>query len=639
MDAGAISTLLNQHKGQLENNCFDQGKIKRLFEQESIPKRIIRMIFGFDAANYQTEWFLKRHLRKIFHCQEPRAVELTRLFINCFDDLEQKPVAFGEEAGNYDFQVWMEVAGAINTLVKNSICPMLHELGSRLEAKRIGMQYRIEKISKQQYIDLELHNKLINEATEWNKAQFNAEKSYLSKKGQRKIAEVCQYSLFATFLVENKSVREDFFKWIIRDNNDVASFVEFSGTMDWMGSVVTKRFGGFSEVRKIDNIKVLGLPFEGKYHSVLDRNKVITLANNYQLSISQIVKQVQDKRYREGNINFYATKNQVLGFINWHIQQVGSYNPATQDYERIDISKQGWEKKVPLAVEYSQKKFYRRFHKEANLQADQHSGYGIVLASRSSPTLDIDGTHGWYGYAYPTEHKTYSILHTGQFGDFPEGLKETLTFVANTTPGVIAIHDDNLTYLMRHSTCHATRLYNGASEKALQRIADKIMAARKRNLIFQIGGQGCAGYAAESYAQDREISKAPPINIYGCLVTDSRPKNICLEVMRKIIALSPRFLQPTIFQLVMLPLLPCRGCVTSDGKHHSLTKMPIWKDLRMSHPGWLPYQQEIQMKQYVKNEITWENAHYLNHWDEHLLKEGKFIGFLQKIYDKQNKIR
>lgn len=655
MDVREIQSQLKSYKTDLEKNSYgfdgkNPTKISKFFKDDGFIERAIRWFFGFDnLKNYSNESFIKRQLRKVTGCYEPKAIELIRVFISSLDDLEQQPVEFGNKKNNLEFKPWTESAEKISGWASATIFPELKNFGAILQARCIGLKYRIEKenggLDKSETFEKEVYEELLKEANRWNHAQFNKKWDYITKKQRKKIEEVCKYQNYAQLLIQNPELRNEFYKWIIQYENDVSTLVEFSGTMEWMGSLVTKRFKDASKVDFFSNgskTKHLFLPFAGKPLSVLNRKQKITLEKDWTLPLVDIIKEVQLKKTQEGRINFYSPRG--LGFTNYHILKMGPYNPKTQKFESLNMDNPEWYKEVPVIEEFTEKEFRKRYHKIANLEEDlaQGNGYSIGCASRSSATMDVSGTHGWPATVYvDSKSKTYIPIHSGKFPDtYPLTPLGIFLFLGNVYKANFGINDDNPAYDQRCQTYHVTQLEKTALEKSFTYLAYKVKKAREGNIAFQIGGKGCAGFTANKYKRDRIASNQKPINLYECDVMVCTPRNPILSAMHKTISFAGSKSEENVFRFVMLILVPMRSITVErkkDGKitkvTHSLMNSPLWKKLRMHHPAILFESQIKEMREYAKGEKTWDQAEYLNHWDEELLKKGKFIGFLQQVYN------
>lgn len=639
-------------RADLSAGLQDTTTIDRLCQKESRIKRMVRYIFGFDRL--RCEWFPKRILRKIFHCREPRDVEIGRVFVQCMNDLECTPVSFGSAEQKINYQAWNTTAEKLAKYFESSGSSRIHQLGVRIEAKRLGMLYRLEEVNGGSDKTEEKGNGFYQEiqslAKKWKKNQPNLDELCLTDADKTKLEEVCRYDQFAALLNKEKFLREEFFKWIIRDHNDVATFVEFSGLIDRMGSILTKRFEGLSKVEKISHEKILTLPFASQRFSVLDPKLEVTLENDYELTVDKAIRTIQNKNNEEGSVNFYPARG--CGFTHWNI------NSITNSYDKINTSRKGWYKKIPAFQEYTEQEFKCKFHHLANIDAG--TWFSLLRSARTRATMDVDGTHGWFAFAYPDKkRKVYVVIDIGKFPEiYPSdnlvvkwtffkfiekwafvklmyGLWNYTKFMLNTTKGVLAMPDDNTTYKQRQATHLATKLTDKGKKICLEKLKKKIDKANKGTLTFQVGGKGCSRFAESLYNKTQKESEVAETKVFQCRIAKFRPDNWLLGKMRKVVAMSPLCLQKFAFRAVMLPFGPWRRYEQGEAKNDekSFWEMQPWKDGIMSHPARLHQQQIKQMQKYAKGKITWKQADLLNHWSEDDVKNGQFRGFLQKAYN------
>lgn len=528
--------------------------------------------------------------------KEKNLQKITNIFSQQLDRLERKAVKFncseaelGEQQALY--RSWMEGVTLIDDQFKlqKRVSKVTEAALTKLQMRAVGLQYRIEGVNggfdQKAVGDRQLKEQLRTALFRWKKSEPKYCSEGLTRFDLDKIEEIAQYPQFVPLILKDQKLRELFFKWGIRDNNDIRPFIQYPAIYQRIyRSLLTGRMGvRVSEemlaIRKIERKKegscgtrkVLQFMFDGKSMSLLNESKKVTLKNRinpnnpgWETTVGGVLDEAAAKNDRPGRIEVF----EKIGFANWNVHEWGSWNG--KGYDNIDLDQPNWWEKLPVQETLSKEDFEKRYGLEPLKEGEW---VGFAKASRMTTDLDVDETHGYLGVAIPQPNGRYRLYDFGKFAErFPAGSKDRVLFIGDTLYSKISYPDENYSYGQRQIAAKPFILDPAKGLKLMEIVTDYAKRARERNLIFQFAWENCAFWPQEVF---RRLFGAEMPNLYKAKIIDATPSNKILRVYFKVMKKMPSWIQWGMVRFIEFMLKGWRGVtVTENGKK---VKKSVWR--------------------------------------------------------------
>lgn len=477
-------------------------------------------------------------IRNYFRPQSNSLISLGKRCQSLLDKVEKEPTAFSSDQShtleqNQSYAACLKTAKTIVSMLSASKTPQVKASLNSLMQRVAALQYRIEGVNgglDRSAIDPVLTEKLCVAAQEWkNKYPLIVQKELMPQE-IIKLEKASTYPEFCNVLFNgDKKLKEAFFNWALRENNDVSLFIEFPATWARIkSSYLSSRIGELG-VQSLQNRvqkkngpeglmeKNIILPFfngVGTDHiSILDESREVELNNGLNITINKILTVLSRKNHEVGDLEMFRH-----GIMNWNCHQLGSLNPATGTYDRIDLTDEHWLKKLPVLKEIIHDALEERVGEKLK------TGEWVVFAkaSRTTADLDLDGRHGYFELAVPTGDGKYGLYPFGIFPpSFPISVVELFKFLGNTFRAKISYPDENFFYAHRQQAEYPMRLSDEEVRDFMKVLQKELIKSRYGHLIFQFGAENCA-YWSQSVLNTIEAKKH---NFYKTDYVKSYPLN------------------------------------------------------------------------------------------------------------------
>ncbi|CCB91195.1 putative uncharacterized protein [Waddlia chondrophila 2032/99] len=558
-----------------------------------------RVIPAFKRQLYSLECFEKRRLSS-----------LAANMVKEFDRMEKVSVKFnGISEQSEQFKKYFEAASYIKNQMK--IFSSSKKAGAQyqlLKQRVAALKYRIEQINgglDKGEVSSEVTDELKQLAVEWKRSCLLYQDESLSKSEVDKLREASRYPKFAKLLKFDSAIRNQFFLWVIRDNNTVDTFVQFPSTCCRLKSaLLSGRIGRFANnfrfLAKKNGVKEFRLPFQveledgrlkTKLVSILSESLQIKFRGGYQLAIREILNTFKRKNLNPGQLECFGS----CGISNWHAHELGWWNPKTDTCERIDLDQENseWWKQMPVFEHLSDEEVCRRFGIDS-LQPGQW--VAVAKSTRESLSLDIDRSHGYFEILVPNKDEGgYDLYPLGKFArEFPKNIIEKFLFVTNTVESRIEYPDENPFYSHRQHASAPFVLSEADGIALMEMIRKDLKAAREGNVVFQFAWENCAWWPQERLEnllgkKEKEAEAKAP-NLFVSPLLESRPEVQPLKGILKICRALPEKLQMIAVKISAFILGSWRGVwVVEEGKRvfKSMKNSRFKKECKMYHPALL----------------------------------------------------
>jgi hypothetical protein len=585
-----------------------------LFADEVIKKSLLL------SSHNKKQSTIFRIWQTLFSKLESKEASFLALGKEChllFDRVEKIPTLFKANQAklfdqNASYQTYLKAAHLVITLLATSKSAKVEQQLLPLMQKVAGFRYRIETCNgglDRSQIDPVLTQNMMSAALNWKKEHSLIIKKELTSQEIKKLEEASTYPQFVEVMLSRRSLQEAFFNWALRDNCGVSQFIEFPATSARIKrAFLACRIGRLREsmfrIEKREKEgcteKVISLPFfihkKIEYINILDESQEVELTG-WKLTIREVLNIFSEKNKTIGNLEFFGS----TGITNWNGHELGTWNPATNAYYHIDLTKEEWWKDLPVLEEVSKEHLIERLHE--NIE----EGEWVICAkaARTTPDLDLDGRHGYLEIAIPTDQGTYQIYPFGAFAaDFPNTDWELVKFITNTVKGKICYPDENFFYSHRQQATYAMRVLAEKGFAFMKVIQKELIKAFYGHFIFQFGAENCAFWAQKVL----HTIDSKRHNFYKLDIVKSNPLNPVLNKIFNFFRCLPLHKRTHAVKTVDTLLGSYRGIVIFENhekvyKKHNTSA--VRNELTIYQPGYL--HEQIEKKE-LKGVITTGNC-------------------------------
>lgn len=532
------------------------GHLRRIYTMPDIIDTLDDFVEALEKntpieCDQKGQWAHERSCHKITrlltlnYYDRNQLVTIAKTFTKSLDNLEKTPVIFQNDMKitqpQYKkFLHYLNAYQKLETKLSKSQNPQIKQELNAIKQRIIALKYRIEAIhggiDKKSSID-EIQLKYIClSASSWKSKQklYPNNAKNLTERDMIKLHEACLYPEFMRLLLSDKSLQNLFFTWTIRDNNGSAQFIEFPATCARLRTcLLDKRVGRLLPHEldivedKLLNIqghqKIICLPFfDGhamKRVNILDESTYVTLNNERRMTIAEIFRIFSEKRNRPGNVEFFGTK----GIMNWANYEYGSWNPRTESYDRIDLTKPDWWTQLPVFEELSKDEV------EAKYQLSLKKGQWVRCLVATLEDLDFDmlRRHGYLETVIPQENDKYAVYPFGNYPlNYPTDAPSQARLVTQTVEGRIGYLEENVFKSNRQHITQSEPNTPDEGKRIMELIRQDVIASISGNHTFQLFVENCAQWS-QKIVVAAEGKKAP--NPFIMPVKEMRPTNRKLD--------------------------------------------------------------------------------------------------------------
>ncbi|GEM_PF-3057192 len=413
-------------------------------------------------------------------------------------------------------------------------------VSNRLCQRQLALIYRLEMDEELEGLyDLhELKEELLDFLGEWIAAYPGFNRDNFDPQPSLKVDHVVDnYPAFADLLIRDKAIRIRFFKWAVRDSNQVDPFVLFPSLVeDLVRSNLSQRTGFYKgrhlvihRDRNYDQNLIcwLGLPFQGKEVNIAKKEEKVVLSDQQTRTVEEVFKVFENKRHTPGDVEFLEE-----GII---------YFPSYESWKVFDLEDPEFYKKGPILERLSVDEVQTRYGKTT-------PGLDLVRKEVSVNDLIERGEHLFFEHPYSllnlveviedrgetkvvkmreripvdgendlmviraTSERPMSLLRTHAFSDtymgmgdhylhfndgkypqrYPESTIRLLLDFVRTVIAALQIYDDNLWFNHRNHVGECFGLTPGEGRVLMEIKRFLLTLARDDKLGFEFQAEGCA---------------------------------------------------------------------------------------------------------------------------------------------------
>ena len=391
----------------------------------------------------RVQWF--------FFKEKDKLEELAKQWSLYLDHLERYPA--GKRIHRKEYKSVIVTSQKVQEAVTRTF-PKDSSSCCQLNRRVVALNYRLAWVEEEDCSEEDL----ISLVTAWRRSQwqFEEEDQELSNHDRKVIKELCtKYPKVVPILIGNRPLRNEFFKWALRDHNPVDVFVEYPRTQIRIKQAnlsvrIAYQCKSCLRLEMRDGVKDVTLPsnVQGKKKpvriSLLNEKRTVTFRGNYTLSIGEVLDTCQGKYHKPGNIEFFAGDG---GFENWNGYEWGYWDTKAEEYVWIDLDQENWWKQLRVVSTCTVEEAKQRYGKHLEgdkLDAfksaiDQQDWFFASRATRSTPDYNFNGCHAFILIGI-WEGGVYKLYDFGKYpADFPAGSLEYLWFFAGAHEGVFPI--------------------------------------------------------------------------------------------------------------------------------------------------------------------------------------------------------
>lgn len=486
---------------------------------------------------------IKRIFGDFFGLEKRQHIGWSHGLVSVFDQLEQQRLLFNREK----FSAYIKTAKAVKGSLKKHQSPEAKQALVDLKLRTTALKYRLGSEYKDKYaIQKDPDPKLLQElkplVEEWKKTQIVFKTHALSPAETLQLETLARYPKLAELVLDTPALRHKFFDWAFLAKNNVHAFVQFPLTVGKLMEVgLSERIGRYGgQDLKIEDREIYGqtykdltLPFEGKSHSILNEKEVITLSYDYRLSIGDVFRIFKERKCVMGNLEYFG-KGQ--GITNWNCNEWGAYNPAKNDYERVNVDDPDWIKKMPFIDEMSHEEALNHFEDKngQKLKFEPHDWIFEVIANNQFKHANLTGTHTILCIGVPLENGRRGLCYMGKFAwEFPDIEKEKKRYARIAFDAVrasIQCPDENVFQNKRDKEGIAWRFTEEEARRVLNKIRKDKRNIEKGLFFFQFLVYNCADWAFKKLRH--KVSQEEYNEVAAMSMWDAKPEGFIANVIK-----------------------------------------------------------------------------------------------------------
>lgn len=519
-----------------------------------------------DRGSYTENWGV-RFVRWLFGWEYKRLANIAKVFGNYLDKHENVNIKEHHTEENVrllseKIRKTCSTGTKGNRIWKNTFIKSQYD---EFKQKITAFKYRNGLVDKS-VVDKKQLDTLHLAAKRWKDelAELYDGKTAITEKESAILKQTCTYPKFVKRLLANKTIREAFFKWTLRDNNSPDIFIQFPNVCKRIHqSFLSSRIGYFGP----DYLKMA----VDKHHC-LD----VTLPFFENGSVNRY--SVFGKKVEEA-LAVFRNKNVDVGNLEVTQKGIISFNVKKWSYGNnlVDLSSPDWLEQLPVFEELTKEQVMKRFGLE---ELGDEESVVAAMASKETGEMDIVG-HGYLSVAKRVGEDKFHFYAIGKFArHFPHTLWGSLKMIGSTEIGDLEFIDENIFYSQRMQAKSPVRIDKTQCQILFNEIQKTALEARADSIIFQFGYENCAIWP------QRMINSIGVIeNFYQVKARESTPSVPVVKQVFQLARLFPR-LEKVIFTILQIFLVSMRGIYVGN-KFKSTWTSPFNYECKIFHPGQL----------------------------------------------------
>lgn len=536
---------------QVQVICNSDGTFYAESKLISLIKKVVQFLFRcfFDfTTKYQIGW--------------------ANGLIHTFNQIEQSKVKLGLDT----FRSHLNVARTVTKKLKENINSLTKEALTQLKLRTISCKYRLggtyskkyEKAVASEIAIVELYKPLLKV---WKQTQVVFPDKELSDQDIQILEDFSRYPKFAKTLLDDSILLERFFKYAFIEKNSNDAFVQFFQIVQKMTDVgLNERISRYGHSAKIKEFqegdttyKDLTIRIEGKDQSILNPNEIVVLRNDYKLTVNEIFHVFEKRAYCVGNLEYFGEFEGVTdyGIAVWNPNEWGVWNPAKNDYDRIDLNDPDWIKKMPFADYLTEEEARKLLTDKDGNQIDFKPDEWVfgAVGKNEYAEANLEGSHTMMVVAVPLPDGRRGMAYLGKFTwEFPRDTPGKLKVLVKYLPAAVQFPDENIWRGSRVQGIIAAKASPEAKDQILNKIKATKIGAANKNEFFNILQYNCIDWVFKTLKP--VFTDIDPVELVGISFAEADPKG----PVGKIVSIWRRFpnLMASVFNCALRILGPNR---------------------------------------------------------------------------------
>jgi len=500
----------------------------------------------------------------------PRGLDLVSLGKSFCDAIDQLETGYAVSRSPHWFSLGKKISDRLSDLsyaTHQKVCVAI-------EQRLIALARRDNRTLEEAKLEENEKSVVDKLAREWKAQQKHMASTDWSEHDVKVIADVTAYPRFTRLISREKTLRDRFFTWALRDHMSVQSFVEFPKTQEWLEK---HRLGPSIHLAGPEKLavkttkhgaKCLTFPLYGKHRGAL-RSKPVKLWNldklrkchlGYKTTLRTIFDHI--RRQNKKWVDFIVSEN---GFENWNVQHWGAHNSLGK-IQKMEIAGD-WYRRVPVLERLTLEEARKRFGKELD-----GTRYAVAIrASRHHLNLNVIGTHAFMNLCIP-DRGGYIVISPGKFARvIPKNFWELVKIFGNSVIGVVVSHDPSVVYPWRQHIWDTEVVSEEEFQEFAEYVRETIEKGRSGNLCFSVFADSCASWARKMMEHLFKIMDIESRNFFRMKLKEADAIGL-LGGIKKFIKMFPEAVQHTILQHVLLLFAIWRSLIIEeDGHYHCIS--------------------------------------------------------------------
>ena len=392
--------------------------------------------------------------------------------------------------------------------------PNAEKLLHKVEIRNIAYTYRTSGKNRFEHPSCEQWKSELHALRkEWIKNYPGFNRFTFRLDSKEEIDQLCMdYPYFASWLTKDPSLREKYFRWVIRDHNSSESFVLFPTIQKWLRKhYLGQRTGNPA----FPPLKVEGreckLMINGTYVTLGDWQKQIQFPSSCYYTLNEIGDEFLNKHNVGGKLEYladtgvsefytdYPEKDFHLSSPDWYMD-----GPCLGHFTVEQVQKLFGTEVSSVRYEKDDNGSYHKI--EEKIPVDGKNAIFVMRTSQTSPMAWMR-THSWADMYLPDGKGGYRLFDLGAYPrKYPVGCGPLFFSLFRCVLGFVQVWDYNKATNDRRYDDMAFGMTPKMTEVLMEVTHNLLRQSAKEQMVFQFSVHGCTKFVVvDLFAQTMKI--------------------------------------------------------------------------------------------------------------------------------------